>query len=307
MRQQWGGRQWQEYCRSLLGARYTDHQIQFIPDRAGGDGGLEAYLFDGVGYQCYAPDEVTSTQALLEAQKKKIRDDTRRLTADPVGTGRLLGGIVLRRWVLLTPEFDSRELVEYARAKSKRIREAVPRPAWCTPDLEIVVATDAEFAAERAALVGQLATDLRLDLPAVTEEDAYRSVGDGQARTLTEKLLGDPSLAASPEDLANYRSELLISWVRGAAQLESLRIQYEELHAAVHATCESARRTIRLRTSGGALDGTDMLPTVADRLAQSIKSAAPGVSLDLCEELAWSTVAGWLVDCPLRFKSVVSQ
>jgi hypothetical protein len=45
----------------------------------------------------------------------------------PEQTKALIGDVVLRRWVLLTPEFDSRKLVEYARTKSEKVRKA-PRP-----------------------------------------------------------------------------------------------------------------------------------------------------------------------------------
>ena len=41
----------------------------------------------------------------------------------------------------MTPDFDSRELVEYARTKSEKVRTD-PRAFWCNEHFEIVIATE---------------------------------------------------------------------------------------------------------------------------------------------------------------------
>ena len=70
-REQWGGDEWEEHCCLLLGAKYGEN-IQFVPARTGGDGGLEAYRLDcGTTYQCYAPQDALTVQAQTDAQKRK--------------------------------------------------------------------------------------------------------------------------------------------------------------------------------------------------------------------------------------------
>jgi hypothetical protein len=213
-REQWDGGEWQERCRRLLGAKYGEN-VQFVPDRVAGDGGLEAYRLDcGTVYQCYAPKDAFSTEAQTNAQKRKIRDDIYKLVSKPDETVQLLGlGYRVSRWVLLTPEFDDKELVVYARAKSLRTRTTDPRPLWCADDFEIVVATDTDlFSVEMAQLFGP--TDvISLDLPGVSAEDAYASVDDGVAASLTEKLRVCPTLQANEVELTEFRSQILIDYV----------------------------------------------------------------------------------------------
>ena len=71
IRESWDGGEWQAYCRTLLAMKYGEN-VQFVPDRDRGDGGLEAYrLDDGVAYQCYAAQNAYDVAALTEAQKRK--------------------------------------------------------------------------------------------------------------------------------------------------------------------------------------------------------------------------------------------
>lgn len=191
IRDQWDGGEWQEHCCQLLSMKFgTD--IQFIPDRDRDDGGLEAYNFDGTAYQCYAAEEAYNTTALTDAQKAKIRNDVAKLSKNARQTKSLLGKIVLVRWVLLTPYFDSKTLVEYAREKSVKVR-ADPRPFWCHKEFEIVVSTDEMFAYEKAMLFGQVNNQIYLDLPDPSQDDLFAAASGGAAERLTQKLQQEPS------------------------------------------------------------------------------------------------------------------
>ena len=91
VREQWDGGEWQEHCCRTAGCK-TGEDIQFIPDRVRGDGGLEAYrLDDGTVYQCYAPQNSFSVQAQTDAQKSKIARDIHKLVSKPEDTANLLG------------------------------------------------------------------------------------------------------------------------------------------------------------------------------------------------------------------------
>jgi len=299
IREQWDGTEWQEHCRRLLAQKYgTD--IQFIPDRYRGDGGLEAYHFDGTGYQCYAPMEAYSTSSLTDAQKAKIRTDIAKLTKNSGLTRALLGNIVLGRWVLLTPAFDSRELVEYARAKSEKVRND-PEAFWCTDDFEIVITNDDIFAVERAALYGQLAGDIVLDLPDPEDDDLFAAARGGIAERLVEKLRQEPRFANDEVGLGRYKSSLLSDYVRGCRQLELLANDYSAVHAAIQRRLKSTLRGLSRELAGTPGAGPVAVETLMRRLADALHRDAPGLAPLLCEELARYAVSQWFVDCPLYF------
>lgn len=301
LRVQWTGDDWQRHCRALLAERHQAN-IQFIPDRDRGDGGLEAYCFDGIGYQCYAPEDSFTVTTQTEAQKRKINTDTAKLTNNRTRTERLLGDVRLSRWVLLTPEFDSSSLVEYARTKSLKIRQD-DEAFWCAPDFEIVVSTDEMFATERAALFGALPASLAIDVPYPDEEAVFASTTSGVAESLTEKLKGEPSLAADEVRLSRYRSSVLADYIRGQQQLEELAMKYSTLHERVERRLRSTLQGLSREMEGTEGKAPVIVETLVRRLAEALGTDAPSLGPLLAEELARGAVGQWFVQCPLSFPS----
>lgn len=299
IREQWDGKEWQEHCRRLLAVKHGVN-IQFIPDRFRGDGGLEAYCFDGVGYQCYAAQEAYTTTALTDAQKRKINADIGKLGDNPEQTKALLGDVVLRRWVLLTPEFDSRELVEYARTKSEKVRE-MPRPFWCHEEFEIIIHRDDIFAVEMAALYGQVAPGIHLDLPEPGEDDLFAAAEGGTAERLEAKLAAEPALARDPTALGSYKSMLLRNYVRGHQQLDLLANGFASMHAAIERRFKITLNGLPVELLGTPGGGPVVVQTLLRRLTEDLRRDVPGLDAVLCEELAQYALAQWFVDCPLYF------
>lgn len=302
-REQWDGGEWQERCRRLLGAKYGEN-IQFVPDRVAGDGGLEAYRLDcGTVYQCYAPKDAFTVEAQTNAQKRKIKDDIYKLVSKPDETVELLGqSYLVTRWVLLTPEFDDKELIKYARAKSLRTRTMVPRPPWCGGDFEIVVATDTDlFSVEMAQLFGP--TDvISLDLPDISAEDAYASVDDGVAAKLTEKLRVCPMLQANDAELTDFRSQILIDYVYGKQQLSVLEDRYSAAFSMIEKRARASLRRLTQRLAAGSGDAADV-NRLAGELSEHLNSDVPALARMTCDDLAQYYLADWWIVCPLRFRA----
>ncbi len=303
-REEWGGGEWQERCRRLLGAKYGEN-IQFVPDRVAGDGGLEAYRLDcGTVYQCYAPQDAFTVEAQTNAQKRKIKDDIYKLVSKSDETVKLLGqGYLVARWVLLTPDYDDKELIKYARVKSLRTRAAVPRPPWCGEDFQIVVATDTDlFSVEMAQLSGPTGV-ISLDLPDISVEDAYASVDDGVAAKLREKLRVCPTLQANEVELTDFRSQILIDYVYGKQQLAVLEDRYSAVFAAVEKRARATLRRLTQRLAAGSGDAADV-NGLAGELSDHLHTDVPALARMTCDDLAQFYLADWWIVCPLRFRAV---
>jgi hypothetical protein len=301
-REQWDGGEWEEHCCSLLGAKFGEN-IQFVPDRVRGDGGLEAYRLDcGTVYQCYAAQGAFTARAQTDAQKRKIQTDIHTLVSKPDETVDLLGeGYLVRRWVLLTPEYDDKELIKYARVKSRTTRSPA-RPVWCAEDFEIVVASDKDlFAVEMAQLMGP-AHIIGLNLPEITADDAYASIEDGVAAKLTEKLRVDPDLRVEDARLADYRSETLIDYVYGKGQLEVLEDRYSAAYEAVSRRALATQRRLTRRLAAGSGNVAD-LEALARELSANFAADIPALARVACEDLAYYYLADWFISCPLRFRA----
>jgi hypothetical protein len=302
VREQWDGGEWEEHCSHLLGAKFGEN-IQFVPDRVRGDGGLEAYRLDcGTTYQCYAPENAFTAQAQTDAQKRKIRTDIHTLVSKPEETVAILGdGYLVSRWVLLTPEYDDKELIKYARVKSRSTRSP-SRPAWCAEDFEIVVHSDKDlFSIELAQLTGP--TNLiKLNLPEISADDAYASIEGGVAAKLTEKLQVSPDLRADAALLADYRSMTLMDYVYGKGQLEVLEDRYSAAYEAVIRRARVTQRRLSRRQGAGSGAVGD-LQALARELSDNFASDVPALARMACDDLANYYLADWLISCPLRFRA----
>ncbi|AYF28834.1 hypothetical protein CSH63_15490 [Micromonospora tulbaghiae] len=307
VREQWDGGEWQVHCCTLLAIRHGE-DVQFIPDRVRGDGGMEAYrLDDGVVYQCYAPEIALNTAAQTTAQKGKIRDDIAKLVGKPADTMKLLGdGYSIRRWVLLTPDYDDKELVKYARYKSKKTRDLAPRPPWCHDDFQIVICTDKElFPTELKTLSGMSAGSIHINVPEPDDDEAVEDLGPTLAQRLRNKLAEHPQLSDDPDRLDGQCTDTIFEYVYGKRQLEVLESRYGLAYEAVVRRARSTFRTIRRKMDAGSGGPSDLIDLI-EQLTSSFSRDVPALAPLACDELARHYVASWLIDCPLRFRSTAA-
>ena len=301
VREQWDGGEWQEHCRMLLGMKYAEN-IQFIPDRVDGDGGLEAFRLDCCTvYQCYAPKDAFTVEAQTYAQKNKIKRDIYKLVSKPEEVAALLGkGYLIRRWVLLTPEYDDKEIVRYAREKSYKTRFP-SRPKWCDEKFDILVATDRDLLSAQLATLGDSIGAIKLHISEMAEKDAYASIDQGVAAKLTEKLRVSPMLSSNEENLARYRSGTLLDYVYGRSQLEILQDRYSAAYALVDYRARMTLRRLPRRLAAISSDPAG-LEALVQELATAFAMDVPALPRMACEDLANYFIAAWWIECPLHFQ-----
>ena len=76
-RRNWDGFAWQRYGLVLAQARHGAQNVQRVPDKVQGDGGLEFFTLNGCLYQCYAPEEPDNTAKSSSAIDLPLRISSR--------------------------------------------------------------------------------------------------------------------------------------------------------------------------------------------------------------------------------------
>jgi len=147
----WDGKEWERYCLALLRLHYGADELQEVPDRHGGDLGLEAYSSDGCAYQCYAALEPLATNDLYENQRDKLTRDLGTLLAKAPEVALLLGWIKIRRYMFMVPRHDSYRLVQHGKSKVADVRGW--SLSFVADDFDIFIVTDEAFPKERASLL----------------------------------------------------------------------------------------------------------------------------------------------------------
>ena len=301
----WDPNEWQAYCQELMVVHYGV-RVQLIPDRAQGDGGLEAFVADeSIAFQCYAPESPFSLAAQTDAQKEKIRADTKKLIDNPNRTKQLIGaGCSIREWVLLTPTYEDKSLITYANTRALSVIRLAGGADWCAPRFRISVHDDSLFAVARSKLLGTQSQLLQTATDPVDPSDLRASgfVGGSIEDTLDEKLAADPRIAQRPKLLAGYKDETIADYFRGQTEMTRLSRDVASVHRSVLECAD-----IVFSGLSRSLAESDERPFIVvggirDNLASILRSRLPNLADDLVLVIARYFIASWWIQCPLQFE-----
>lgn len=297
----WQGREWQDYCLSLLKKRYaasSPHSLQVVPDAHIGDLGLEAFSYDGYAYQCYAAQEPLSLKERYEKQRDKLTTDLGKLRDKSADVHLLLGSVVIHRYVFLVHRHDSRFLISHAQMKSSDVLSwglSFIAPKFC-----IVVETDDDYKSEREQLFAIPRPLIEPDPLAPDAVTEWVGENPGLRETAAAKLL---RITASPGTVEEVIDALMNQFLLGENAMSHLKASVPDGYASVLQTKSQKESLLVLQHPPDQVGSSTQLTSIANELASELRSAYPLLDEGLSRTLAWSTVAEWLMRCPLNFGS----
>jgi hypothetical protein len=298
----WDGKEWQEHMLSLLRIRYGVRDFQALPDNHGGDFGLEGYSTDGCAYQCYAPQEPLSTYDRYVKHRDKITEDIVKFAGNRKSLSKVFGRLKISRWILLVPEHDSAQLNQHAETKAAEVRSK--NLPYVARNFRIHIGSDKDFTKERQVLFGNGATQLRLPLQPIQSAviDEWATAHADLIETLTSKLKKIPNLQ-TPEQVEKFRAEFLRHYLAGENLLSLLHEQYPEVFERIH-KCKSDRENF-LATDSLLIQDTPnkLLADILQDFTSEIENTVKGLDKSEVRKIAYSSIADWLLRCPLDFPS----
>jgi hypothetical protein len=293
------GDDWQRYVLQLLGIRYSVGDLQLVPDRDRGDLGIEAFSRDGCVFQCYAAEEPLSTEDLYAKQRSKLTADVNKLVANATALAALLGTVKVRRWIFVVPRLESRRLIAHASNKSETVRQQ--RLDHIAEDFEITVVTDDYFVVEREKLIRETSAALEVDVdtPSPDELQEFAATQNQLIRTLEEKLGVLPGWTDDSALIA-ARDGFLAAYLRSLTIRARVEAHHPALIEVLDRTVARAERKLHLRY-GPTAGQTSVAPkSVEADFVGDLRSRLPGLGVETTDDLAWGTVADWLMRCPLK-------
>lgn len=297
----WDGKEWERHCLAILRLHYGAHELHEVPDRHGGDLGLEAFSTDGCAYQCYAALEPVSTNDLFESQRDKLTEDCGKLKKNAVKIGRMFGTLQIRRYMFMVHRHDSVNLVRHGREKAVEVR------SWALPfvanDFDIVVITDDAYSVERAQLLKlpPSLVDVAVDSPDSTVE--WSTDNPGLVSTATRKL---SVLPVNHAVRASYVNALVRQYLDGENALSKIRDKYpDQWQMAVR--CKISKENLLVLEHADSMETPSVgaIGKIASDLATELMATVPSLGQPMARMLSWATVAEWLMRCPLDFTTQV--
>lgn len=295
----WSGEDWQEHVIKLLLRRYGPELVP-IPDRQGGDFGLEAFSRDGCAYQCYAAEEPLGVEELTNKQRDKITRDLNKFVTNKDKLVEIFGPTKIRHWILMSPRYESNRLLAHNERKASEIRELV-LPHVAT-EFFVGVQDERFLAVELQELIR--AGIARVNLPSYEPTDHEIQAWAGSltrfAKNIEEKVAKLPALR-TPEQRRSYTTTIIRRCIAGENLLRHLQEEYPLLHENLDAV-KKGRERILAAEQGIATGAANVV--VSDNLRelrQRFSAAVQGFPESSIDELAWEAVSDWLARCPLDF------
>ncbi|WP_143154552.1 hypothetical protein [Devosia limi] len=279
----------------MVQLRHGPENVQRVPAKVSGDAGLEFFTTNGCLIQCYAPEETSDTAKSSSAMKQKATSDLPKLIKNSKIISGILQDLKARRWILMCPFLDDKDVIRHVRVKGQDILAA--NLSFVTRDFEALVHSQEDFSVEIATLKRQsLGPKLAYEPPS----DAAIAEKSGEFADKLEAKLRH----AYPDMQENTLREKKELYVRGFLRRENaisaLRRSYpalweqlinsigaEETRLSLFGSTET-QPAFRLRESLG-------------RIEQSLGRDLPSMPSSLITDLSVGTLSDWLIRCPLDF------
>ena len=292
----WDGHEWEAHVLRLLQDQHGVENVQKVPAKHKGDCGLDYFCLQRrVVYQCYAVEEPVDVATRATKQKSKITTDVGKFCDPAKGAAQMFSGYGIKRWILVVPLHDSRDVVAHALKKTAEVIEK--KLAYVDPEFQVLVHDRSDFDEESWKRRAQLRNRIRPMIPAPTRQELDAVSADNQNLTdnLRRKLQVRFDDLGTLEDAIDDALRLSLESQNAIAALRSMAPEaYEEV------TRLAAQRLRRLSLGSRGTGNVDRLDAEIDALKSSILDAVPNLDPGTAETIAFGTVSEWLMRCPLR-------
>jgi hypothetical protein len=297
------GKQWQRRINSLLRAhvRLQGEVYQEIPDETHGDGGLEGISSNGDGYQCYADERSFDKKDRTKKQKKKITEDLAKLEIYKDFWISFLQGSKLKRWFLVVPEVGNKEVVAHARKEAAKLRKQ--NLPFLDPDFQAFVVTEEYFEEARQILeqCGALSIEVTPDALGEDEVSAFVSSEADFIKSTDEKLAQVYSVNAVKE-LSGAREKFLVFHLESSNIIGKLFQRVPELWERLQTFLAQEENTVAIESELDDSRANVRLMRVRTKLSNDLANNFRALSKATVDRISWGTVAGWIGECPLKFR-----
>jgi len=295
--QQWDPDDWEAFSLSLLHSRHGTLNVQKVPATHKGDLGVDFYCTsDLVIYQCYSVEEPVDIGVRATRQKNKITTDLKKVIDGAVEISKLFFNIPVRKWVLLVPLHDSKEVNLHCATKTSEARKLAP--SHLHSGFEVCVNDQGSFpgAALNTAMASLTNVSLSVQPPTQLELDNWQAGSPNFLANATKKLS-----KRNPADVQATVTNGVELFLKGNALVDALRSRAPDLHErVVGAISARSKRLGYVGPQGGPMP-SNIMATELDTLTNAIRDAAPTLSLANAEEIALGTLSDWIMRCPLDF------
>lgn len=291
-------KEWENFCEVMLRQHYGAKNFYTVPDQDGGDHGLEFYTADGTIFQCYYPEKGIEMAVYKRRIQKKINDDLKKLKDNEQEILKILDDIKINQWILLTPEFKSKDLLVYCNKKKKETTSK----NICYIDnasFKVKIETAASYPAGKLYAQGVYNSSINIPLLTISEDlknnwlSNHSEFSSNIVRKST-KLMG-----AQSED---FQSTVVSKYIQIDKFLEQLRDDHPDLHALIEDSARAQLESIKENSLFRSSLDSDFVKTIVDNNKSAFFKHSKFMSDTNVQSLSFGYLSKWIAECYMDFK-----
>lgn len=293
---QYDWKAWEKFCERMLTFEFGHNNIFPVPDGDEGDLGIEFYTVDGTIYQCYCPDPSYSMKEYKSHIQDKITTDILKLEKYQKEITTTLAGIMINKWILLIPDYKSRQLIIHCN-KYREIIKSKNLP-FIDNDNFSVMCQDPDRYPKGKILALRYADDLiKVDSKHVTDEDIASLKDSRYEHNIQRKsnLLTDKS--------DRFAKNMLEKYISLTKFLDDLRSSYPDIYGQIEDCARvllgRAKEMVEIENQAADLNFIREIRKENEKLLdQLFRDKLHSLNLS---DLPYGFVARWLAECNMDF------
>lgn len=291
-------KEWEAFCEIMLRQHYGAKNFWSVPDDDGGDLGLEFYTIDGTLFQCYCPDKGVDMASYKKKIQKKIREDLKKLKTNEIKIAKMIDDVTVHQWVLLTPEFKSKDLIGYCNTKK---REVIADNITYINNDEFLVKVETADSYPDGKLYAQGVYSKAIDIPLLSisevEKDAWK---DGNAEFSGNVVR--KSVALMGESSEGFQDEIFTKYIQMEKFLDQLREEHPDLYEMIEDTARAQLENMREDAFFSAKD-KGFVKSIVDGNKSAFSKHSEFMSEKNVQSLSFGYLSKWLAQCYMDFES----
>lgn len=297
-------KEWENICQKLLRIKYKVEGYSEVPEKYGGDLGIEGFTHNGIFFQCYCPDQSDVYNSLYEHQRDKITQDINKLISNIVDINKLSGNLLISEWHFLTPTYDNKDLLSHCRKKENELKSQINQ--FLTPNFKIQIKTEHDFIPEAQFLISTNLQKIPLASDELTDDEIKNLLKTKNEiiEKIRIKLEKIHALNSNKKKLALSINEIFLQYERGQVELEKLRVNYPQYHIKIIKIKSILDSQIRNLSLLNEKPGGEFLREVLqDYNNKLITEYGNSFDMALIDCLTNEAISDWIVRCPLNFEA----
>ena len=290
---------WESFCEVMLRQHFGSKNFHIVPDEDQGDLGIEFFTTEGTIYQCYFPEPGIEMKKYKRLIQIKINDDLKKLKENEKGIKSMLDDITIHQWVLLTPEYKSKELIPYCNKKKK---EVIDKNISYIKNNSFIVKIETAKSFPDAKLYAQGVYNKAINIPLanITSSQSSEWLND---HTEFSENINRKSTSLMGSNSEKFKDNVAKKYIQIEKFLDQLRLDHPDLHSMIENTAMAQLQDIQDNSLFESKFNQEFLKKIVDSNKRAFDKHSKYMSDTNMQSLSFGYLSKWIAECYMDFES----